>query len=573
MCCELNSKQHRTVPEAQSLSFANAMIHAPMIEKSRQPQTICDAHTFACAKGSLIGKGSRKRMDKNRGMKLFPSFGRAREKGANAQHSNHNQNQQAEGVADGSKAGTSAQQDQQTMSEGTKKRVAAAKSYIEGMYRSTAKEAEERKERRVMLDEQLKQEGYSQEDREQKLRELEQKESEYMRLRRHTLSEADFELLTIIGRGAFGEVRIVKEKGTGNVFAMKKLRKAEMVKRGQVEHVRAERNILAAVHHPSVVKLYYSFQDDDFLYLVMEYLPGGDMMSLLMRRDILTEDEVRFYIAEAVVALETVHKHHFIHRDIKPDNLILSKDGHIKLSDFGLCKPVQAEGLPTVPEDAEENSTHDVATADAPSGVLERWRSHRRQLAFSTVGTPDYIAPEVLRKRGYSMEADWWSLGAITFEMLIGYPPFYSDDPMATCRKIVHWRHYLRFPDEPSLSEEAYSLMRSFMCDVDNRLGTRSVDDIKNHPFFKGINFDTLYEQKPPYQPDVSHELDTGNFGEYDEDANFRSNSKPTSTRVKDLDFIGYTYKNWEVVGDGDLQRKVASRPTIDSVFSSSSGS
>ena len=485
--------------------------------------------------------------------RFFPSLGGAGNKGK--QH-------EAQGVEQRESDSSS-----QKMSDSTKKRVAAAKSYIEGMYRSTAKEAEERRERRVMLDEQLTAEGYSSEEREQKLRELEQKESEYTRLRRHTLSESDFDLLTIIGRGAFGEVRIVKERSSGNIFAMKKLRKSEMVKRGQVEHVRAERNILAAVNHPSVVKLFYSFQDDDFLYLVMEYLPGGDIMSLLMRRDILTENEVRFYIAEAVVALSTVHKHNFIHRDIKPDNLILSKDGHIKLSDFGLCKPVQTEGLPTVPE-VDEGNSGDVATANAPSGVLERWRSQRRQLAFSTVGTPDYIAPEVLRKRGYSTEADWWSLGAIMFEMLVGYPPFYSEDPMATCRKIVHWRHYLRFPNEPALSDEAYSLMRGFMCDVDKRLGTRSVEDIKSHPFLNGIDFDKLYDRSPPHQPDVSHELDAGNFGEFDEDSNFHSNSKPTSTRVKDLDFIGYTYKNWEVVGDGDLQRKVASRPTIDAVFS-----
>jgi serine/threonine kinase 38 len=154
------------------------------------------------------------------------------------------------------------------------------------------------------------------------------------------------------------------------------------------------------------------------------------------------------------------------------------------------------------------------------------------------------------------------------FEMLVGYPPFYSEDPMATCRKIVHWRHYLRFPNEPALSDEAYSLIRGFMCDVDKRLGTRSVEDIKSHPFLNGIDFDKLYDRSPPHQPDVSHELDAGNFGEFDEDSNFHSNSKPTSTRVKDLDFIGYTYKNWEVVGDGDLQRKVTSRPTIDAVFS-----
>lgn len=453
------------------------------------------------------------------------------------------------------------------ISEGTKKRAEAAKSYIESLYKSTAKETEERTKRRAMLDEQLKKEGYGEEERAEALRELERKESQFTRLRRHTLSENDFELLTIIGRGAFGEVRIVREKGSGNVYAMKKLRKSEMVKRGQVEHVRSERNILAEVHHPSVVNLYYSFQDDEFLYLVMEYLPGGDMMTLLMRRDTLTEEETRFYMAEAVIALETVHAHNFVHRDIKPDNLIFSKEGHIKLSDFGLSKPVDAEALPTVPEN-EEASQEDKATSES-SGALNRWKRQRRQLAFSTVGTPDYIAPEVLRKKGYGVEADWWSLGTIMYEMLIGYPPFYSDDPTSTCRKIVNWRHYLRFPDSPRVSDSAYSLMRSLMRDVDDRLGTTSVDDIKRHPFFEGIDFGSIYSQTPPYKPEVSGDLDVSNFDEYDEDESFRTSSKPTSTRVKDMDFIGYTYKNWEVVGS-DLQKKLPSRPHIDELFQSS---
>jgi serine/threonine kinase 38 len=137
-----------------------------------------------------------------------------------------------------------------------------------------------------------------------------------------------------------GEVRLVKHKATGEIFAMKKLKKSEMVRRGQVDHVRAERNLLAQVNSQTVVTLYYSFQDEQFLYLVMEYLPGGDVMTLLIRRDTLTEEETRFYLAQTVAALETIHRHNFIHRDIKPDNLLLDKNGHMKLSDFGLCKPI-----------------------------------------------------------------------------------------------------------------------------------------------------------------------------------------------------------------------------------------
>ena len=297
----------------------------------------------------------------------------------------------------------------------------------------------------------------------------------------------------------------MRQKSTGEIFAMKKLKKSEMVRRGQVDHVKAERNLLAEVNSRAVVTLYYSFQDDQFLYLVMEYLPGGDVMTLLIRRDTLTEEETRFYLAQTVAALETIHRHNFIHRDIKPDNLLLDKDGHMKLSDFGLCKPIdpayQQAVLPEILEneaatsrDGEGNLPNTIETDQKRAEELANWQKNRRRLAFSTVGTPDYIAPEVLLKKGYGLECDWWSVGAIMFEMLMGYAPFYSDEPMTTCRKIVHWRHHLRIPDDATISPEARDLIERLLCDVDQRLGTSGgVEEIKSHKFFSGIDWDTLY--------------------------------------------------------------------------------
>ncbi|RWW49766.1 hypothetical protein BHE74_00044021 [Ensete ventricosum] len=397
------------------------------------------------------------------------------------------------------------------------------------------KSLQERRERRYNLERKLADADVSEEDQHNILKYLEKKETEYMRLQRHRMGVDDFELLTMIGKGAFGEVRVCREKETGNVYAMKKLKKSEMLRRGQVEHVKAERNLLAEVDSNCIVKLYCSFQDNEYLYLIMEYLPGGDVMTLLMRKDTLNEDEARFYIGEAVLAIESIHKHNYIHRDIKPDNLLLDKFGHLKLSDFGLCKPLDCSNFPNLQEKDitsgrnSGGSSHSDERSSAPKRTqqeqLEHWQRNRRTLAYSTVGTPDYIAPEVLLKKGYGMECDWWSLGAIMFEMLVGYPPFYSDEPMATCRKIVNWRTHLKFPDEAKLSADAKDLISKLLCNVEQRLGTKGADEIKVHPWFTGTEWDKLYQMEAAFIPEVKDELDTQNFEKFEESGEQIQNS------------------------------------------------
>lgn len=411
----------------------------------------------------------------------------------------------------------------------TRQKVAAAKQYIENHYKSQMKNLHERKLRRWSLERKLADADVTEEEQNNLLKDLERKETEYMRLQRHKMGVEDFELLTIIGRGAFGEVRLCREKTSSTVYAMKKLKKSEMLRRGQVEHVKAERNLLAEVDSNCIVKLYCSFQDEEYLYLIMEYLPGGDMMTLLMRKDTLSEDEARFYVGQCVLAIESIHKHNYIHRDIKPDNLLLDKNGHMKLSDFGLCKPLDCSNLPALQEyELNQNNTKDPlnprqhrSASPGPRRTqqeqLLHWQRNRRMLAYSTVGTPDYIAPEVLLKKGYGMECDWWSLGAIMYEMLVGYPPFYSDEPMTTCRKIVNWRNNLKFPDEAKLAPEAKDIISRLLCDVEHRLGTRGVAEIKNHPWFKGLPWERLYEMEAAFKPEVKDELDTQNFEKFEE--------------------------------------------------------
>ncbi|XP_042389195.1 serine/threonine-protein kinase tricornered-like [Zingiber officinale] len=474
----------------------------------------------------------------------------------------------------------------------TKQKVTAAKQYIENHYKDQMKSLEDRKERRWMLEKKLADAKVSKEEQNNILKSLEKKETEYMRLQRHKMGVDDFELLTIIGRGAFGEVRICKGKKTGNVYAMKKLKKSEMLRRGQVEHVKAERNLLAEVDSPYIVKLYFSFQDDEYLYLIMEYLPGGDMMTLLMRKDTLTDNEARFYIAETVLAIESIHKHNYIHRDIKPDNLLLDRHGHMKLSDFGLCKPLDSSCFPNLsePEYAPGRNSKSTLDDERPSASptprrsqkeqLQHWQKNRRMLAYSTVGTPDYIAPEVLLKKGYGMECDWWSLGAIMYEMLVGYPPFYSEDPMSTCRKIVNWRNHLKFPEEAKLSPEAKDLIGRLLCNVEHRLGTKGAQQIKAHPWFRGMQWERLYHTEAAFKPEVNDELDTQNFEKFEETSTpIQTSSKSGPWRKmlpsKDVNFVGYTYKNFEIVNDhevsgiAELKKKSnkPKRPTIKSLF------
>ncbi|XP_042424661.1 serine/threonine-protein kinase 38-like [Zingiber officinale] len=470
----------------------------------------------------------------------------------------------------------------------TKQKVAAAKQYIENHYKAQMKSLQDRKERRWMLERKLADAEVPAEEQNSILKNLEKKETEYMRLQRHKMGVDDFELLTIIGRGAFGEVRICKEKTSGHVYAMKKLKKSEMLRRGQVEHVKAERNLLAEVDSAYIVKLYFSFQDDEYLYLIMEYLPGGDMMTLLMRKDTLTDDEARFYVAETVLAIESIHKHNYIHRDIKPDNLLLDRHGHMKLSDFGLCKPLDSSSFPNLnePEYRPGRNLDDKPSSVSPAPrrtqqeQLQHWQKNRRMLAYSTVGTPDYIAPEVLLKKGYGMECDWWSLGAIMYEMRVGYPPFYSEDPMSTCRKIVNWKNHLKFPEEAKLSPEAKDLISRLLCNVEHRLGTKGAHEIKAHPWFRGIQWERLYQIEAAFKPEVNDELDTQNFEKFEEtSAPVQTSSKSGPWRKmlpsKDINFVGYTYKNFEIINDNqvpgvaELKKKSnkPKRPTIKSLF------
>ena len=355
----------------------------------------------------------------------------------------------------------------------------------------------------------------------------------------------DFETLTTIGRGAFGQVRICRKKDDKRVYAMKIMKKTEMLKKNQVAHIRAERDVLALADNPWVVKLHFSFQDDKMLYLVMEYLPGGDLMTILMKYDILTEEQTRFYIAETALAIASVHSLNYVHRDLKPDNILLDRDGHVKLSDFGLCKAFDSTPAPFLEQYKEETKKNGDAVPASPANKAaataddKKSLKHRnRKLAYSTVGTPDYIAPEVFAQTGYGQECDWWSLGVIMYECLVGYPPFYAEDPMSTCRKIVNWKKTLVFPDEAKLSADAKDIISRMITDSSKRL---TFDQIKAHPFFRSVDWDNVRRQRAPIVPKVESEIDTQNFDKFEDvDEAVDEGAEDNSA------FIGYTFKRVE---------------------------
>ncbi|KAF2076981.1 hypothetical protein CYY_001690 [Polysphondylium violaceum] len=453
----------------------------------------------------------------------------------------------------------------------------AAKMYIEQYYINVQQSVKERGQRRKDLETKLENMKLSSKEQNDLRKELDKKESDYMRIKRLRLKRSDFELIKIIGRGAFGEVSLVRHKESNDLYAMKRLKKSEMLKKEQVAHVRAERDVLASANNDWVVKLYYSFQDDSYLYLIMEYLPGGDMMSLLIKYDIFTEDQARFYIAETLLAIESVHNLGYIHRDIKPDNLLLDKEGHVKLCDLGLCTGFHrlhsSEFYQMLVGDAMTIKMKLIeSTPLTQTERIQSWKKARRALAYSAVGTPDYTAPEVFLQVGYGKEVDWWSLGVILYEMVVGHPPFLSDNTTETCLKILNCKETLHIPNDMGLSREVIDLIKRLVCEKDR---LKTADEIKLHPFFKNINWDTIRKQKAPFIPELKSPTDTSNFDEYEalDDAESQKNKTPNKRHTsiigknvvkdKDLAFIGFTYKGFDAVNKSPSHQR---RP-VDGIF------
>ena len=283
----------------------------------------------------------------------------------------------------------------------------------------------------------------------------------------------DFDLLTVIGKGSFGKVLQVMKKDTKKIYAMKVLNKKNILENNELEHTRAEKNILQKLIHPFLVNLNYAFQTPDKIYFVMDYVNGGELFYHLQKEHKFTPERVRFYCAEIVLGLEYLHNSGVIYRDLKPENILLTEDGHICMTDFGISK----EGLL-----AEDSRTE------------------------TFCGTPEYLAPEVLEGKGYTKAVDWWSFGTLMFEMLNGLPPFYSQDVQQMYFKIMHAK--LEFPETLGDEKTKSILLGLLERDVSKRLA--DANKVKAHPYFKGMDWEALLRQEvtPPFIPPVKDKTD-----------------------------------------------------------------
>ncbi|ELU03722.1 hypothetical protein CAPTEDRAFT_172316 [Capitella teleta] len=297
---------------------------------------------------------------------------------------------------------------------------------------------------------------------------------------RQQAKSSDFEFLKVIGKGSFGKVLLAKHKNDGKIWAVKVLNKAHIMKKNEAKHIMSERNVLVKnVTHPFLVGLHYSFQTPDKLYFVLDYVNGGELFFHLQKERCFSESRARFYAAEMASALGYLHSLNVIYRDLKPENILLDKEGHLVLTDFGLCK-------------------EDIAGRDTTSTFC---------------GTPEYLAPEVLRKQPYDRTVDWWCLGAVLFEMIYGLPPFYSRDTSEMYDNILH--KPLRFKNNAA-SPTAKNLLEGLLQkDKEKRLGAKNDSaDIRSHSFFSAIDWKLLESRKikPPFIPNVSGHMDLRNF-------------------------------------------------------------
>lgn len=314
--------------------------------------------------------------------------------------------------------------------------------------------------------------------------------------RMYRLEELD--TVATVGTGTFGRVFLVRDKQSRAFFALKQMKIPDVIRLKQEQHVHNEKEVLNEVNHPFLIRLFWTHHDDRFLYMLLDYVPGGELFSYLRSRGRFSNSAGLFYTSEIVCAIEYLHSKDIVYRDLKPENILLDAEGHIRLTDFGFAKKLSDR-------------------------------------TWTLCGTPEYLAPEVIQSKGHGRAVDWWALGILVFEMLAGYPPFFDDNPFGIYQKILAGK--LEFPRH--LDFYVKDLIKKFLViDRARRLGNmkNGADDVKRHRWFKTIEWEAvpLRKLKPPIIPKVSHDGDTSNFDVYPED----DWKKDPAVPQKDLDLF-----------------------------------
>mmetsp|Transcript_314 Transcript_314/g.342 ORF Transcript_314/g.342 Transcript_314/m.342 type:complete len:441 (-) Transcript_314:111-1433(-) len=331
-----------------------------------------------------------------------------------------------------------------------------------------------------------------------------------------SVGKSHFDLMCVIGRGSFGKVMQVKHKATGKIYAMKVMRKDAIIQKNQVTHTKDEKSILQKIKHPFIVNLHFAFQTEDKLYMILDYVNGGELFFHLKKEGKFNVERVKLYAAEIGSAIHHLHTQGIVYRDLKPENILIDKGGHIVITDFGLSKEIPK---------GDQQGTH------------------------TFCGTPEYLAPEVLRGRGHGHAVDWWSLGTLIYEMLTGLPPFYSKNINVMYQKILNGQ--LTFPSY--IDETCRDLLEGLLTrDPEKRYDGQ---DLMEHEFFKDIDWDALLERKitPAWKPEVSGVTDTSQIDAYftNEDA-VDSYVDRSALQLDDEDkdaFDGFTYGGEAVLG------------------------
>ena len=346
------------------------------------------------------------------------------------------------------------------------------------------------------------------------------------------IKNEDFERLKLIGKGSFGDVFLVKLKSNEKIYAMKILDKEKIKSYDQEEHTKSERDLMVKINCPFIVDIKYAFQDKQYLYMVTEFMQGGEMFFHLFKEKRFTNEKAKFYLVEIILAIEFLHKNNMMYRDLKPENVLLDKNGHIKITDFGLSKILSKENEKT----------------------------------YTICGTPQYLAPEILSSEGYDNAVDWWSLGCLMYKILIGIDAFKFSKNQSLSPEMYEIE--ILIPDY--VTKEANDLIRKLLViNPKKRLGSGpgGADKIKNHSYFKDIDWEKAWNKEltPPFIPDIKDDLDLKYFDKGFTDENLESfSSEEESSSLKTIDYKGFTYVTDSYTKD-ELNDGRASNATLNS--------